>query len=120
MICFDTNIIIYLANSTLDESIISSEPICFASVSLIEALGYPEILSAEEQRIKELFDTMIEVPLSTSIIQRAVQLRQLKKMSLGDSIVAATVLEHKCELWTANEEDFAHIEGLQLRNPLKP
>ena len=103
----------------LDESIIGKEPICYASASLIEALGYPDILAAEEQRIKELFDTMIEIPLNASIIQAAVRLRQLKRMSLGDAIVAATALENDCVLWTANIEDFAHIDGLRLYNPLK-
>jgi predicted nucleic acid-binding protein len=40
-------------------------------------------------------------------------------MSLGDAIIAATALENDCVLWTANIEDFAHIDGLRLRNPLK-
>jgi predicted nucleic acid-binding protein len=103
---------------TLDESIIGDEPICYASVSTIEALGYGDILSAEEQRIKELFSTMIEIPLNYSVIQMAIQLRQLKKMSLGDAIIAATALTQNCELWTANSEDFAHIDNLQVFNPL--
>lgn len=119
MICFDTNIFIYLGNQTLDESIIGDEPICYASVCLVEALGYTDILAAEEQRIRELFDTMIEIPLNNSVIQTSVRLRQLKKTSLGDAIVAATALENDCTLWTANTEDFAHIDGLRLHNPLK-
>jgi len=119
MLCFDTNVVIYLGNQTLDVNIIGKEPICYASISLIEALGYPDILAAEEQRIKELFNTMIEIPLNASLIQTAVQLRQLKRMSLGDAIVAATALENNCELWTANVEDFRHIDGLRLRNPLE-
>lgn len=119
MICFDTNIIIYLGNQTLTENVIGNEPICYASVTHIEALGYPDILAAEEQRIRELLDTMIEIPLSTSVVQSAVRLRQLKKMSLGDAIVAATALENDCVLWTANTEDFDHIDGLRLHNPLK-
>ena len=119
MICFDTNVVIYLGNKTLSEEIIGDEPICYASITLIEALGYPDILSAEEQRIKELFNTMIEVPLTASIIQTALKLRQLKKIGLGDAIVAATALESGGVLWTANEEDFMHIEGLRIHNPLK-
>lgn len=119
MICFDTNVVIYLGNQTLDESVIGSEPICFASVTHVEALGYPDILAAEEQRIRELFDTMIEVPLNASVIQTAIRLRQLKRMSLGDAIVAATALENECILWTANVEDFNHIDGLRLHDPLK-
>jgi len=62
---------------------------------------------------------MIEVPLNAALIHTAVQLRQLKKTSLGDAIIAATALENNCVLWTANVEDFVHIDGLRLRNPLK-
>jgi predicted nucleic acid-binding protein len=119
MVCFDTNIIIYLGNQTLDASIIGKEPICYASASLIEALGYPDILAAEEHRIMELFGTMIEIPLNSSVIQTAVKLRQLKRISLGDAIVAATAIENDCVLWTANIDDFVNIDGLRLHNPLK-
>ena len=119
MICFDTNIIIYLGNGTLHEDILNAELICYASVTRIESLGYPDILSAEEQRIEELLITMTEIPLNEPILQAAVHLRQLKKMSLGDAIVAATALEHNATLWTANTADFQHIEGLKLVNPLE-
>lgn len=119
MLCFDTNVVIYLGNQILDETVIGTEPICYASVSLIEALGYPDILAAEGQRIEELFNTMVEIPLNTSIIRTSVKLRQLRKMSLGDAIVAATALENDSTLWTANVEDFAHIDGLRLYNPLE-
>ena len=118
MICFDTNIVIYLGNRTLNEDVIGSEPLCYASVSYIEALGYSDILAAEEQRVGELFKAMIEIPLNTSIVHMAVRLRQLKKMSLGDAIIAATALENNCVLWTANTEDFMHIDELRLYNPL--
>jgi predicted nucleic acid-binding protein len=119
MVCFDTNVVIYLGNQTLGEDVIGAEPIYYASISRVEALGYPDILAAEEQRIKELFDVLIEVPLNTSVIQTAIRLRQLKKMSLGDAVIAATALENNCVLWTANVDDFAHIDGLHLYNPLK-
>ncbi len=39
-------------------------------------------------------------------------------MNLGDAIVAATALEHDVTLWTANVDDFRHIEGLRVVNPL--
>jgi predicted nucleic acid-binding protein len=44
---------------------------------------------------------------------------RLKKMSLGDALIAATALENDCVLWTANIEDFEHIDGLRLHNPLR-
>jgi predicted nucleic acid-binding protein len=118
MICFDTNIIIYIGNGTLNEEIIGSDPICYASITFIEALGYSEILSAEEQRITEFLATITEISLSETIIRTATRLRQLKKMTLGDSIIAATALENGKVLWTANIDDFKHIEGLELINPV--
>ncbi len=119
MVCFDTNIIIYIANGALGDSIVSEELIVFPSISRIESLGFQSIRSAEEQRIRELLGTLTEIPLADAIIERAIRLRQQKRMSLGDAIVAATALEHACTLWTANDADFAHIEDLRLHNPLK-
>ena len=118
MICFDTNIIIYIGNGTLNEEIIGSDPICYASITFIEAIGYSEILSAEEQRITEFLATITEISLSETIIRTATRLRQLNKMTLGDSIIAATALENGKVLWTANIDDFKHIEGLELINPV--
>ena len=118
MICFDTSIIIYIGNGTLNEEIIGSDPICYASITFIEALGYSEILSAEEQRITKFLATITEISLSETIIRTAIRLRQLNKMTLGDSIIAATALENGKVLWTANIDDFKHIEGLELINPL--
>ena len=118
MICFDTNIIIYIGNGTLNEEIIGSDPICYASITFIEALGYSEILSAEEQRITKFLATITEISLSETIIRTAIRLRQLNKMTLGDSIIAATALENGKVLWTANIDDFKHIEGLELINPV--
>ncbi len=118
MVCFDTNVIIYLANGTLNESIITAESIVYPSIVRIESLGYAKIRSIEEQRIRELLGTIDEIPLTDAIIERSISLRQAERMSLGDAIVAATAIENGCELWTANIDDFEHIEGLRLVNPL--
>jgi predicted nucleic acid-binding protein len=119
MICFDTNIIIYIANGTLGEDIVGDEPIIYPSIVFIESLGYPSIKSIEEQRIRELCATLTTAPLADNIIESAIKLRQDKKMSLGDSIVAATALENNSQLWTVNTRDFEHIEGLDILNPLQ-
>lgn len=119
MICFDTNIIIYVANGTLGEDIVSDEPIICPSIVYIESLGYPSIKSIEEQRIRELCATLTTAPLTDNIIEGAIKLRQDRKMSLGDSIVAATALEYGSQLWTVNTKDFEHIEELDMLNPLQ-
>lgn len=119
MIILDSNVFIYLAHGTLDRKIISGEDISHASITKIESLGFPRIHANELLLLEILFDESYNLPLTDDIVERAVKLRQIKSMSLGDAIIAATALEHGYELWTANEEDFISIEGLRLRNPLK-
>jgi len=119
MIILDSNVFIYLANGALDRKIISDKDISHASITKIESLGFPRLHVNELLLLEILFDESYNLPLTDDIVERAIKLRQAKNMSLGDAIIAATALEHGYELWTANEEDFAHIDGLRLRNPLK-
>ena len=119
MIVLDTNIFIYLANGTLDIQAIKDTDLAFPSIVKIEALGYAQITVAEQSYLEALFAECQQLELEESVIQRAIRLRQQSKMSLGDSIVAASALEHDCQLWTANEEDFAHIDGLRIHNPVR-
>jgi len=51
------------------------------------------------------------------MIEQAIQLRQQKKMKLGNAIIAATAVAYGIPLVTRNEEDFQHIAGLDLKNP---
>lgn len=120
MICFDTNIVIYIAHGRLTDSLVGDESISYPSVLKIEALGYRNIRSVEEQRLRELLATLQELPLTDAVIEHSIRLRQQARMSLGDAIVAASALEHDCTLWTANHKDFVHVEGLRVHNPLKP
>lgn len=120
MIVLDSNIFIYLANGTLDRKIISDKDIAHASITKIESLGFPRIHANELLLLEILFEESYNLSLTDDIVGRAVKLRQAKNVSLGDAIIAATALEHNYELWTANEEDFVHIDGLRMRNPLAP
>lgn len=55
--------------------------------------------------------------MDDEVIELAIQLRQQKKMKLGDAIIAATAVAYNIPLVTRNEDDFKHIPGLDLRNP---
>jgi hypothetical protein len=68
----------------------------------------------------QLLDSKVlnTVPVDDAIIQRAVQLRQVKKISLGDALIAATALVHGVELVTRNTTDFSEIFGLTVVNPI--
>jgi predicted nucleic acid-binding protein len=115
----DTNIFIYLANGLLKMQTIKNTDLAFSSIVKIEALGYARATVAEQSYLEELFSECQQIDLGETVLQRAIRLKQQKKMSLGDSIVAASALEYDCELWTANTKDFAHIEELRIHNPLK-
>jgi toxin FitB len=119
MIVLDTNTFIYLANGTLDIQAVKNTDLAFPSIVKIEALGYAHITVAEQSYLEALLSECQQLELEESVIRRAIRLRQQSKMSLGDSIVAATALEYDCELWTADEEDFIHVDGLRIHNPLK-
>ena len=88
-----------------------------ASVTRIEALGFAGISSEEETAIRDFVNSSPTYALDDEVIERAIKLRQQKKMKLGDAIIAATALEYDIPLVTRNESDFKHIAGLDLRNP---
>ena len=119
MILLDTNVFIYIANGTLPTDIIGKTDIGYASITKIEALGFPTIPANELLILTSLFNETYKLPLTDTIVDRAVKLRQLRRMSLGDAIVAATALEYDVELWTADVKDFMHIDGLKVSSPLQ-
>lgn len=120
MICTDTNIVVYVANGTLPPDVYGTEQVLAASIVKIEALGFGALPVIEEHVIRHLLEHDIElIALDTPIVERAIVLRQSYNMRLGDAIIAATALEHDCELWTANVKDFKGVYGLKLYNPVK-
>ena len=58
------------------------------------------------------------LPITKDIIDLAIQYRQSKSISVGDSIQAATAVLHNLELQTRNVSDFVHIPGLKIHNPI--
>ncbi len=118
MILLDTNIFIYLANGTLKPKLIKNINIAHSAITKIEALGYSDIVVNELLLLEELFNESYNLPLTDNIVNRAVKIRQQRRTSLSDAIIAATAIENDLVLWTANTDDFSHINGLKLHNPL--
>ncbi|MBX2928945.1 MAG: hypothetical protein KF852_14005 [Saprospiraceae bacterium] len=58
------------------------------------------------------------MPITKDIIDLAIQYRQARKMSAGDSIHATTAVLHQLELQTRNVSDFSHIFELKVNNPI--
>ncbi|HEX9957870.1 MAG TPA: PIN domain-containing protein [Fibrella sp.] len=52
--------------------------------------------------------------LNSFINQVTIRLRQQRKRSLGDAIIAATALIHRLPVVTNNVDDFSTVEGLTI------
>jgi predicted nucleic acid-binding protein len=116
----DSNIIIYAAqpeHAALRQFIETHAP-AVSVISYIEVLGYHKLTEDDRQFLEQFFRTAERFPLSEAVVQWAVKLRQRRKMSLGDSIVAGTAIAHERTLVTRNTDDFRWIEEIKLLNPL--
>lgn len=115
----DSNIIIYAAqpaNTALRELIAQHAP-AVSAVSYVEVLGYHRLTEQERQHFEAFFAAALVLPLSQDVLEQAVKLRQLRKMTLGDALIAGTALAHGLTLVTRNEDDFKWIAALSVLNP---
>ena len=116
----DSNIIIHSGRPEypgLRRLIASQSPVASA-ISLIEVLGYHKITPREQSHFEAFFAAVVVLPVSEAVIAKAVALRQTRKLSLGDALVAATALVYGKKLLTQNLKDFTGISGLTVSNPL--
>jgi len=120
MMLLDSNIIIYAAqpeHAALRQFIKEHAP-AVSVISYIEVLGYHRLNNDDRQFLEQFFQAAQMLLLSDGIVQWAVKLRQRRKMTLGDAIVAGTALAHERTLVTHNTEDFRWIDEIKLLDPL--
>lgn len=119
MTLLDSNIIIYSALTEyafLLEFIQDRSPYV-SDISRIEVLGFHGLASNAISFFESFFASTTLIPISNEIIAEAIRLRQKRKMSLGDSVIAATALLNDFELITNNSKDFRWIKSLRLIDP---
>jgi toxin FitB len=112
----DSNIIIYASqpeHNILRKYLNFNEnDLIVASITKIEVLGYHKLSISEKIFFEKFFNSIQVISLNQNIELEAIRLRQSKKMSLGDSIIAATCLIENHSILTNNEADFSGIENL--------
>ena len=116
----DGNAIIYSIKpefSRLRKLIAERNP-AVSAISYVEVLGYNRLTTSDVRDFMEFFDAAEVIPVSQPVLEQAVKLRQQRKMSLGDSIIAATAILNDFTLVTANITDFQWIQNLRLLDPL--
>jgi len=116
----DSNIIIYASKPDGDQAreFIRAQAPQVSVISQIEVLGYHKLNPDERQLLEAFFRTAVILAVTTPMVDEAIRLRQVRRMSLGDSLVAATALVHHLALATHNTDDFSWIAGLQLTDPV--
>lgn len=119
----DSNVIIdFSANRISDngtqfvENLFDSNFI-ISVVTEIEVLGYDEIPS-KINLLEEFLNTAFIFQLDKEIVKQTILLRRkVKKLKLGDAIIAATALTKNLILITRNTKDFEKILDLKTMNP---
>ena len=116
----DSNIIIYGTETKYPELIdfLNNSRLSVSAISRVEVLGYHRLSDVNLVKLIAFFDLFEVLPIESQIINAAVSLRQQRKMSLGDAIIAGTAIAHEKTLVTRNVRDFQWIEGLRLYNPI--
>jgi predicted nucleic acid-binding protein len=116
----DSNIIIYSALKEYDylRSLFKEKNIFVSEISLLEVLGYSSITIEQENYFDAVFSIVNKIPVSSEIIFEAIKLRKNNKLSVGDSIIAASAIELNLTLFTNNVSDFKKVKSLQIKNPI--
>jgi predicted nucleic acid-binding protein len=117
----DSNVIIYAAKPEHEglRRLIAEHAPAVSAVSYVEVLGYHQLTGQEMRYFKEFFAAAPVLGIDSTVLEQAVRLRQLRKMTLGDALVAGTALAHSLTLVTRNTGDFCWIPNLSVLDPFE-
>lgn len=117
----DSNILIYAGEppyKALLSPYIKDRKNAFSVISSVETLGFVGITPQQIYYFESIFLLLQALPVDRDIIEKAIEIKQFKKMKLGDALIAATALVYDAELITRNTKDFTDISDLRVFNPL--
>ena len=120
MTILDSNLIIYSAlpeYGYLRPLMMDSQN--YTSIfSKIEVLGFHRLDEKSKRYFEGVFYSLEKLAITDEIFENAILLRQQRKMSAGDAIIASTALHHDFTLYTRNIIDFDWIPNIRLFNPI--
>jgi len=121
MILIDSNIIIYAVSGKFPAVTdwLSEQNFVVSAISVLEVLGYHKLQAREKTELEILFSQLTVLYPDPEIFRLAINLRQERKFSIGDALIAATALQKEMVLATHNTADFSWVDGLSIIDPLK-
>ena len=116
----DSNLIIYSAQPEYPglRRLVSADTCSVSAITVVEVLGYHKLSQLVRTQFEKFFAAANVLPITDAVVASAVALRQARKMSLGDALIAARALLARRPLLTHNVKDFAWIAGLTVVDPL--
>jgi predicted nucleic acid-binding protein len=116
----DTNVIIDNFGNKLPENaknLLYSIELTLSAVTKIEVLGWKDATKGQLQPLYEFMDIANILPINEAVIEKTIDIRQTKKIALGDAIIAATALVYDLVVISRNTSDFKNIDGLKVVDP---
>lgn len=109
----DSNIIIY-ANQPQYFNLFkflkeNEHKLSVSIISQLEVLGYHKLKNDERYYYEQFFNAITILPIDNQVIMKAIELKQKRKMTVGDAVIAATAIIHKLPIVTNNVRDFDKI-----------
>lgn len=120
MILLDSNILVYSAQPSFAylRPLVSDSLNAVSAFTMLEVLGYHTLTPVDKTYFETAFKILQVFEIDQPILKQAINLRQIRKMTPGDSIIAATAVVHGYEIYTRNTTDFNWIAGLKVINPI--
>lgn len=84
----------------INEKNIKLSQCAISMINRLEALGYADITSADEETLSYFLSKLKKISVDLSIENKVIDLRKRYKIKLPDAIVLATALVHHLELLT--------------------
>lgn len=121
MVLLDSDIVIYSTKPGYDllRGFLSERSLSVSVATRVEVLGFHAITEIDKVELEALFQITAVLPITDEIAEKSIELRQIKKMSLGDAFIAATAIVENIPLVTNNTKDFKWITSLTLIDPFE-
>jgi len=109
----DTNILINLLEGDRRLLPYTEKLLAASFVTEIELLGKPGITPSQVRACKALLNDCIIIPYSNNIKEQAISIRQKRKITLADALIAATGLTYDLSILTF-DKGFSKIQDINL------